>query len=341
MLDAGIQARFIIVKVCMIGCGHFAQQCHGPAQHKLSASYPDVILAACCDIDADSSRRYREAFGFERCYSEMRAMLSKEKPDAVVLAVPPTATCAAASLMLELGCPLLLEKQPGMSPIELRQLIAGEKKGGARAQVAFNRHYMPVMRTALELLDGSFTPESVKRVEYEMIRFERWDSDFSTTAIHALDAAIFLARSPFRAAEISFHRQKRGHLEATNVTVEAECISGSKVLVNIQPVSTKNSDSAKIHGIDQSLVLNIPVSPQSDGDGYVEHWRAGTLVGSFSDRDVGAVERLGVLSETEAFLSAVRSGTPFTPRLEDCHQQVALMEAIRNHRSDAFQFMTG
>jgi myo-inositol 2-dehydrogenase/D-chiro-inositol 1-dehydrogenase len=326
------------MKVCMIGCGDWAQQCHGPAQRKLSASHPDVMLAACCDIDPGSSRRYREAFGFERHYAEMRKMLSTEKPDAVVLAVPPTATCAAASLVLELGFPLLLEKPPGMSPVELRQLIAAQEKGGARAQVAFNRHYMPVMQRALELLDSSFAPESVRRVEYDMIRFERWDPDFSTTAIHALDAALFLARSPFRAAAISFEPQRRGHLEATDVTVEAECISGSKVFVNIRPVSTNNSDRARIHGVDQSLVLKIPVSPQSDGDGCVEHWRSGALASSFSDHDVGAVERLGVLGETEAFLNAVRSSAPFSPRLEDCRQQVALMEAVRNHRSGAFQF---
>src|SRR5271157_3907140 len=188
MLDGRIGARSIIMKVCMIGCGHFAQQCHGPAQRKLRASSPDVTLAACCDINPDSSRRYSDAFGFERRYSEILEMLSAERPDAVVMAVPPEATCVTASLVLELGYPLLMEKPPGMSPVELRQLITAERKGGARAQVAFNRHYMPVMKRALEVLDGAFSPESVRRIEYKMIRFERWDPDFSTTAIHALDA---------------------------------------------------------------------------------------------------------------------------------------------------------
>jgi myo-inositol 2-dehydrogenase/D-chiro-inositol 1-dehydrogenase len=329
------------MKVCMIGCGSFAQLCHGPAQRKLGASYPDVTLAACCDTAPASSLRYREAFGFERHYADAREMLSAEKPDAVILAVPPVVTCAAASAVLELGFPLLLEKPPGMTPVELGRLIAAGEKGGAGAQVGFNRHYMPVMRRAQEILGESFRTEAVGRIGYEMVRFERWDPDFSTTAIHALDGALFLARSPFRTVEIGFQAQRRGHLEATDVTVSAECYSGTRVMVEIQPVSSANSESARIDAGSQSLILRIPVSPQSDGDGSVEHWRNGALVSSYSDRSVGAVERLGILSETEAFLNSVRSGGPFSPRLQDCQQQVALMDAIRNRRSGPIRFGEG
>jgi myo-inositol 2-dehydrogenase/D-chiro-inositol 1-dehydrogenase len=322
----------------MIGCGSFAQQCHGPAQRALRAANPGIELVACCDTNSDSCRAYSEAFGFRRRYSEIREMLSTERPDAVVLAVPPEVTCTAASLVLERGFPLLLEKPPGLTAKELERLIAAAEKGGVPAQVAFNRHYMPVMKKALEILNSAFRPEAVGRIDYEMIRFDRWDPDFSTTAVHALDAALFLARSPFRSAEISFQPQRYGGLEATNIAVEAECACGTRVRMNIQPVSAANEEFVKIHAIGQSLAIRVPVSPQSHGDGSVEYWRSDALVHTFSDRSVGAVERLGVLGETEAFLNAVGSGAPLAPRIQDCHQQVALMEAIRARRSGAFQF---
>jgi len=322
----------------MIGCGSFARLCHGPAQRQLRASDPELELAGCCDADINRAREYCGAFGFERSYSDFAAMLSAERPGAVILAVPPAATCGAASAVLERGFPLLLEKPPGLGPDELGRLIAASGKGGAGAQVAFNRRHMPVMRRAREILDGAFSPESVGRIEYEMVRFDRWDADFSTTAIHALDAVLFLARSPFRSADLRFKSQRSGDLEATNVTVDAECECGTRVALNILPVSGANLESAAVHALGQSLTIRIPVSPQSKGDGCVELWRSDSLVSSFSDRGVGAVERLGVLAETEAFLKSVRSGSPFFPRLQDCRQQVALMESIRIRRSGPIDF---
>jgi predicted dehydrogenase len=321
----------------MVGCGSFARQCHGPAQRKYCASHPDAELAACCDADPDRSREYAGAFGFGRSYREIGAMLSAERPDAVVMAVPPAASCGAAQPVLERGIPLLLEKPPGMTPGELEQLIAAAGRGG-RAQVAFNRRYMPVMLRAMEILEGAFPAGSVGRIDYEMTRHERWDPDFSTTAIHAIDAALFLARSPFRSAAIRYRPRKRGPREAADVAVEAQCASGTRVLVDIRPVSAANAESATVHAAGQSMVLRIPVSPQSGGDGCAEHWSAGALVSSFSDRGLGAVDRLGVSGETEAFLDAVRSGRPLSPGLEDCRQQVALMEAIRARRTGQVEF---
>jgi predicted dehydrogenase len=265
-------------------------------------------------------------------------MLEAEAPDAVVLAVPPATTCRVASLVLEHGFPLLLEKPPGMTPAELDRLVAAAEGGGAKAQVAFNRRYMPVMLKAREVLDADFPPESVSRIDYEMVRFNRWEPDFSTTAIHALDAALFLARSPYVAAELHFQPQGQGEREAVNIAIEADCASGSHVLINIQPVTGRNAESVKIHTVGQFLAIKIPASPLSDEAGSLEHWRGNELVASCSDGAADAGERFGILRETEAFLDAVRSGTGFAPRPQDCRQQVALMEAIRLRRTGPICF---
>jgi predicted dehydrogenase len=322
----------------MVGCGAFARLCHGPAQRGYRAASPDAELAACCDADPQRAREYAADFGFARSYSDCLEMLSAEGPDAVVMAVPPAATCAAARPVLERGFPLLLEKPPGLTTAELEGLVAAAGKGGGGAQVAFNRRHMPVVRRALDILGRAFPPESVELIDYEMIRHERWDPDFSTTAVHALDAALVLARSPFRSAEIRYEVRRSGGREATDVTLEAQCACGARVLLRIRPVSAENTETATIHAGDQSLVLRIPISPQSPGDGSAEHWSGRTLAASFSDRDLGPVDRLGVLAETGAFLDAVRSGGPFHPRLEDCRQQVALMEAIRARRPGPIHF---
>jgi predicted dehydrogenase len=325
----------------MIGCGSFAELCHGPAQKAAVASQPGNRLAGCCDSDPAAALRYRRLFGYERDYRDPRVMLGEERPSAVILAVPPQAMCAAAGSVLEMGIPVLLEKPPGMTPQELESLISSAEKAGTGAQVGFNRHYMPVMRAAQGILSGSFPAGEATRITYEMARQERWDADFSTTAIHALDASLLLARSPFRAATIAYEPQRRDGKEAMDVTVSAQCRTNTQVTVRIRPVSSRNSDSATVEAGRESLVLSIPISPQSEGDGAVEHRRGGVLVSAYSDRGVGAVERMGVLAETEAFFHSVRAGGPFSPALQDCRQQVALMDAIRNRRPGPFGFAPG
>jgi predicted dehydrogenase len=321
------------LKICMVGCGYFAEFCHGPAQRKYAATHSDVQLAACCDVDEDRARRHAGAFGFARHYADIPAMLAAEKPDAVVAAVPPGMTCGVGTLLLERGLPVLLEKPPGLSPAELERLLAAAQRGGARVQVAFNRHYMPVMLRAREILAAGTPPASVIQIDYEMIRFDRWEPDFSTTAIHAVDGALVLARSPFRSAEIRLQTARDGDREAMNLSIEAECISGTRVRVIIQPVAGFNADFARVHAVGQSLALKIPVSPLSQANGSLEHWRGDKLVASYSDAGCDVVEKLGVFGETEAFLNAVRTGAALAPGLQDCHQQVALMEAIRLHRT--------
>ncbi len=317
----------------MIGCGSFARQFHGPAQQRCAAQDPTLELAACCDVDENRARDYGSAFGYARHYTDLLAMLAAERPDAVVLAVPPGITSVAASLVLARGFPLLLEKPPGISPGELGTLIEAADKGRARAQVGFNRRYMPVMRRAREILDGEFATTPVGRIDYEMLRFNRWDSDFSTTAVHAIDAVRFLAGSPFCTARLAYQPLTHEGREAADISLEVECVSGTRVRVGIQPVAGCNSESVKIHAVGQSLTIRIPYPGKTMGDGRLEHWRGDELMTSFSDAGGDALEKMGIVDETKAFLAAVRSGAEPSPGLKDCRQQVALMETIRLRRT--------
>lgn len=326
------------LKICMVGCGWFARQCHGPALRRYTAAHEDARLAACCDPDVGRALEFRGTFGFERSYPGIQAMLAAEEPDAVILAVPPQAACDAACLVLGRGLPLLLEKPPGMSPSELERILAASGRDRSRVQVAFNRRHMPVMRRARLILDSEFQPGSPGRIDYTLLRFDRWDPDFSTTAIHALDAALFLAGSPFRDAEVRHQPQRQGDREATGVVVEAECVSGARVMVNVQPVAGLNAESAVIHAVGRTLEVRIPVSLQSAGGGSLALWRGDKLAASYSDGEGDALDWLGVCGETEAFLDAVRSGAGMVPGLEDCRQQVTLMEAMRTRKSGLISF---
>lgn len=325
------------LRVCMVGCGGFAALAHGPAQRRYAASHHDVELVACSDPDADRARQFGEATGYRAHYADTQAMLDGEKPDAVILAVPPTSTCRLAASILERGIPLLLEKPPGMNRSELDTLIDAANKSGASAQVAFNRHYMPVMQRASSIVRADFGAGLPWQLNYEMERCNRWDPDFSTTAIHAIDGALFLG-GPLHTVNIRCYPQRRGELETASVLLDGESASGARILISIQPVSGRNAESVRIQALDQSLFLTLPLSPQRNETGQLEHWRKGEVVESYSDEHCEFFERYGIYGETTAFIDSVRSGSPVTPGLEDCGQAVALMEFVRLRRPGTLEF---
>ncbi len=324
----------------MVGCGSFAALTHGPAQRRYAEAHAEVDLAGCSDPEADRARQYARATGYRNHYQDTKEMLDREKPDAVILAVPPPSTCRTAAPILERGISLLLEKPPGMAPSELMALIAAARKGGAIAQVAFNRRYMPVMQRASAIIRAEFGAGGPWHLRYEMERFDRWDPDFSTTAIHAFDAASFLSGAPLRRAHLRFYPQQRGTQEAASALLDGESVSGVQISVSIQPVSGRDAESVRMQSLDRSLVLQLPLSAVGHSVGQLEHWRNGQIVETFSDRHCAFAERQGVFGETQAFIDAVRIGGPVTPGLEDCTQQVALMELVRLRRAGPIDFET-
>jgi predicted dehydrogenase len=320
----------------MIGCGSFARQFHGPAQVRCAQEAGAIERLACCDTSAERAREYAGSFGFARSYADAGEMLERERPDAVILAVPPTATAAAGAAVLERGLPLLLEKPPGTTASELARLREAAARGAARAQVGFNRRHMPVVREALSRLRGEFGGTSPLAISYEMARHGRWDEDFTTTAIHAVDAACVLAGTAFRAVELRFTPHADGERRAADVVMEFACANGTTVRVDVRPVAGVNAETAVIHGRAQTLRLAIPFPSGPFAVSWLEHWRANALVAAYADEALDPLERMGIYDETRAFLAAVRTGEPMNPGLADCVQQVAVMELLRAGQSGRF-----
>lgn len=320
----------------MIGCGSFARQFHGPAQARCAREEPVLARVACCDTSAERAQAYAADFGYARSYADARSMLDRERPDAVIMAVPPAATAAAASAVLALGHPLLLEKPPGLTLADLARLRTAAENGGARAQVGFNRRHMPVMREALAVLQRDFANQPLA-ITYEMARHERWDPDFTTTAVHAVDAARVLAGAPFRAVALQVNRQVDGaHRAAADVTMAFDCDTGTTVRVEVRPVAGVNAETAVVHGRGATLRLTVPFPSGPFAVGRLEFWRANACVATYADEALEPLERLGVYGETRAFLAAVRGGGSMNPGLEDCVQHMAVMELLRAGRPGRF-----
>lgn len=326
------------MKLCAIGCGAHAASSHGPAQALYASRHPGVALAACCDLDLARASAHRERFGFVRSYSDPWAMLEAERPDAVVLVISEDAACAVASRVLEQGYPLLLEKPPGRTPEEVDRMADAAEAGGrgGRAvphQVAFNRRFAPMVRAARETAESLGTP--LQHLHYEMTRVDRRDPDFSTTAIHGIDAVRFLAGSDYAAVRFAYRERPELGPGVADIFMDAVMASGATAHLAFCPNAGVVVERATLHARRHTVLVRVPMWGGVDSPGRLEHFEGGRLrMEASGEPDAEPFVLGGFYAEYEAFLDDLAAGRTPSPSLRESRQSVAVAERIRHRESE-------
>jgi predicted dehydrogenase len=326
-----------VVKLCHIGCGEHARVAHGPSQRRSARERTGLVLAGCCDLDPARAESFRQEFGYARAFTDPGQMLDAERPDAVVAAVPVERNVAVGTLVLERGFPLLLEKPPGLTPADVDRLIAASEARGARVphQVAFNRRYAPLVRELRKRIEGL---PPLQHLHYEMARVERREPDFSTTAIHGLDAVRYLAGCDY--AEARFRYQELPDLGpgVANVFVDAVMTSGATAALAFTPVAGVLVERAAAHARGHSLYVHVPMWGGADSPGRLVHFAEGQLAEEVAGDRCGDGTELfelgGFYRETAAFLDAVTERREPSPGLRESRQSVAIALSIRERRAE-------
>jgi myo-inositol 2-dehydrogenase / D-chiro-inositol 1-dehydrogenase len=320
-------------RICLIGCGGIATGYHGPSYARYAETHPDFVRAACCDSDESRAAAYREQFGFARSYADFAAMLSAERPDAVCLAVPPQLTCALGCEILRLGYPLLMEKPPGLTTTETDRLIAAADASGAPNQVAFNRRYTPLLRR----MKRYYSPAKLQHLRYDFTRVGRTDPDFSTTAIHGIDTARFIASCDYE--RLNFHYQELPHLGpgVANIYVDGAFTSGATVQLNFLPVAGAVSERATLVAPDQTVYLHLPIWNGFDAPGSLQLAYKGKLAVSESGpENTGSTEDFmlnGFYAENATFFGDLQAGRRPECDLRSARQSVEVAQCIRERHA--------
>lgn len=321
-------------RICTIGCGIHSSSYHGPSYKKYAELNPDVVLAACCDINEEKARNFQMEFGFEKYYTDLNDMLYNEKPDAVCLIAPVEFTADLASFILEQGYPLILEKPPGRSKEEVLKLVEIADRKSIPNRVAFNRRFTPLVRELKRLLDEGLQPEGIHSINCEMFRVDRRDSDFSTTAIHAIDLVRFLAGSDYR--NIRFSYQELPHIGpgVANIFMSCTFISGATACFNISPVCGVSIERVTVNTQDNTFFLHTPFWSQYDHPGKLVHLMKNQVIVDATGKEVSdgddAFEYMGFYYENASFFDDIRAGRKPVCDLKSTVQSVEVAECIRN-----------
>ena len=131
------------LKLAIIGLGNIASK-HLP----VLAHFADVELVAFCDTNEERLRSVSDQYGVPQRYVDLQSLLSEVEVDAVFSLVSVLSTFRVVEACLGAGKHTFLEKPPGLSSAETRQLADLADANGCLTMVGVNRRFYSSVREA-------------------------------------------------------------------------------------------------------------------------------------------------------------------------------------------------
>ncbi len=137
------------VKVALIGAGGMANGVHYPSL----AAFDDVEMVGLCDLVEDKLNETADKFGIEKRYTNYQQMIEETNPDGVYVLMPPHHLFDVAISVLSQGINLFIEKPPGVTVEQTRQMAIAADANNVLAMAGFNRRYIPLMLKCKEMVN--------------------------------------------------------------------------------------------------------------------------------------------------------------------------------------------
>ena len=155
------------LRIGFIGCGGHAWRNIFPA-----LQFAPVELVATCDLDEARARRFARGFGAERCYTDFREMIEKERPEACYIVTGYDREgrplhAEIAKKCMQLGAHAWIEKPPSRTAAEIDDLIRVSRETGKLTMVGFKKAFTPAATHLKEVIGG----ERFGRVSHAYIRY--------------------------------------------------------------------------------------------------------------------------------------------------------------------------
>jgi predicted dehydrogenase len=151
------------ISLGLIGCGEVAQNGHVPAILRNS----QFKLTAVCDIDPARIACISRHANHVATYSDWRALLARERLDAVVLALPPEVSPEIAIAALEKNLAVLDEKPMAATLADGRRLQRAVMESGGLYQVGFVLRYGEWVERIAKVIPSLGTPLSISVEVYD------------------------------------------------------------------------------------------------------------------------------------------------------------------------------
>ena len=127
-------------------------------------------LAAVCDINEETAKKYAEAYGVPY-FTDYKQITGNCDADAVVLNLPHWLHCEVTEFFLDNGLHVLVEKPMANTPDECRRMIAAAQRSGKKLAVAHPQRYSAAFRRVKEIIDSGEMGQLVMMDEFRCVNY--------------------------------------------------------------------------------------------------------------------------------------------------------------------------
>lgn len=137
------------LRIAILGTGYMASV-HG----KNLASLPGISIVSVCGTSIEKAREFvlTQHNGKAKAYADFAQMLDMEKPDAIVVTLPPYAHNGQVELAASRGVHLLVEKPIALTVERARSQVGACKTAGIITQVGYHLRFSPIIERIRELI---------------------------------------------------------------------------------------------------------------------------------------------------------------------------------------------
>ena len=177
------------LRVAVIGCGMIAREAHLPSL----CSFNDVEVVAVCDKSRKVAHETTKKFGIQKFYQDYERMLKATQPDCVYVLTPPQQMFDAVVVSIEMGADVFLEKPPGITVEQTRNMARLAREKDRVTMVGFNRRFIPLLAETKRRIEetGRITQCTViyhKNLLNQPPYFSGAVDFMTSDVIHAVDA---------------------------------------------------------------------------------------------------------------------------------------------------------
>lgn len=156
----------------LIGCGDIARKRVAPALRDL----PNCDLVAVNRRNLAEAESFAHEFGARKWYESWEQLIADQEVQAVYIATPVHLHAAQTIAAAESGKHVLCEKPMALDVAEGDRMLAACESNGVKFGIAYYRHFYPVVRRIIEILNAG---EIGKPIIAQINAFERFDPDAS------------------------------------------------------------------------------------------------------------------------------------------------------------------
>ena len=137
------------IDIALIGAGGMANSVHYPSLSECK----DVNIVGLCDLVETKLNATAERFEIENTFTDYKQMLEKTSPDAVYILMPPQHLFPLAIHCLNQKHHVFIEKPPGITLHQTREMALASEKNDCKTMVGFNRRFIPLMQHVKNIVE--------------------------------------------------------------------------------------------------------------------------------------------------------------------------------------------